>query len=138
MIFHKTDIEGVAIIEPEIRGDDRGFFYRNFCAREFREAGLPHSIVNINRSFNKTKGTIRGFHFQYPPGAEDKIVQCIRGSLYDIALDIRTGSPTYGKYAAVELTPENKKMLLVPKGFAHGIQTLADDTELIYFVTEFY
>ncbi len=138
MIFYPTKLKEVFIIEPEPFKDERGAFFRNFCFEEFAKRGIKINIVQINRSFNKTKGTVRGFHYQKPPKAEDKIVQCIRGKLYDVALDIRENSPTYGQWVAEELTEDNKKMLLIPKGFAHGIQTLTDNCELIYFVSEFY
>lgn len=137
-IFNKTNIEGLYIIELEPRFDERGFFARNFCIKELAELGISYEIKQINRSLTKNKGMIRGMHFQKAPKAEDKIVQCLRGAIYDVAIDLRPGSPTYGRWEGQELTEENKKMFLIPKGFAHGFQALTDNSEIQYFVTEFY
>lgn len=138
MIFNKTKIEGLYIIEPELKTDERGYFARIFCQEEFRKIGIKFNIVQINCSLTKEKGTIRGMHFQKDPKAEDKIVQCIKGTIYDVVVDLRKHSPTYGKWIAEELTEDNKKMFLIPKGFAHGFQTLTQDCELLYFMSEFY
>ena len=138
MIFKKTEINNVYIIEPELKQDERGYFARFFCKKELAENDLIYDIVQINQSFTKQMGTIRGMHFQKSPKAEDKIVQCIKGAIYDVAIDLRGGSPTYGKWVAEELTEENKKMLLIPKGCAHGFQTLMDNCRIQYFVSEFY
>ena len=138
MRFRKTKIEGLYIIEPKLKIDERGYFTRVFCIEEFSKIGLNFEIVQINRSLNKKKGTIRGMHFQKSPKAEDKIVQCIKGAIYDVAIDLREDSPTYGQWVAEELTEGNKRMLLIPKGFAHGFQTLTDNCEILYFMSEFY
>ena len=138
MKFHKTKIEGLYIIEPELKIDERGYFTRIFCKEELGKIGLDFNIVQISQSLTKKKGTIRGMHFQKTPRAEDKIVQCIRGAIYDVAIDLRQGSPTYGQWIAEELTEDNRKMFLIPKGFAHGFQTLTDNCEVQYFTSEFY
>jgi len=138
MIFKKTKIEGLYIIEPELKTDGRGYFTRIFCKEEFAKIGLDFNIVQINQSLTKKKGTIRGMHFQKEPKAEDKIVQCLKGAIYDVAIDLRENSSAYGQWVAIELNEENKKMLLIPKGFAHGFQALSDDCELLYFMSEFY
>ena len=138
MIFKKTKIQGLYIIEPELKIDERGFFVRTFCQREFARENLIFKILQINQSQTKKKGTIRGIHFQKAPRAEDKIVQCQRGAIYDVAIDLRRDSATYGQWVAAELTEENKKMLLMPKGFAHGFQTLTDNCQTQYLMSEFY
>ena len=138
MIFHKTKIEGLYIIEPELKIDERGYFARIFCKKEFAKIGLKFEIVQINRSSNLKKGTLRGMHFQKPPKAEDKIVQCLKGAIYDVAIDLRKDSKTFGRWIAVELTEENRKMFFIPKGFAHGFQSLRDNSEILYFMSEFY
>lgn len=126
------------MIEPEIKTDERGHFTRFFCKEELAKAGVNFDIAQINRSFTNKKGTIRGMHFQKIPRAEDKIVQCIKGAIYDVAIDLRADSSTYGEWVAEELNQENKKMFLIPKGFAHGLQTLTDNCEVQYFMSEFY
>jgi len=138
MRFRETKIRGLYIIEPELKVDKRGYFSRVFCKKEFAKIGLNFGIVQVNRSLNLKKGTLRGMHFQKPPKAEDKIIQCIKGIVYDVAVDLRENSPTYGHWAAVELSEKNKRMFLVPKGFAHGFQTLTDNCEVLYFTSEFY
>jgi len=138
MIFKKTKIKGLYIIEPELKIDERGYFARIFCKNEFKKIGFDFKIVQINRSLTKKRGTIRGLHFQKPPKSEDKIVVCLKGKIFDVALDLRKNSPTFGKWFSVELSEENKKMFLIPKGFAHGFQTLTDNCEILYFVSEFY
>ena len=138
MIFHKTKIEGLYIIESELKIDERGYFARIFCKEEFAKIGLNFEIVQVNRSLNLKKGTLRGMHFQKPPKAEDKIVQCLKGAIYDVAIDLRKDSPTYGEWLAEELNEESKKMFLIPKGCAHGFQTLTDNCELLYFMSEFF
>jgi len=131
-------MNGLYIIEPELKTDERGYFARIFCKKEFTKIGFNFEIVQINRSFNKKKGTIRGLHFQTPPKAEDKIISCVKGAIYDVAIDLRKDSPTFGQWVAEKLTEDNKKMFLIPKGFAHGFQTLTDNTEILYFMSEFY
>jgi dTDP-4-dehydrorhamnose 3,5-epimerase len=138
MKFHPTPLLGAYTIELEKRGDDRGFFARFFCQREFEAAGVPTSVVQINNSLSAKAGTLRGMHYQLPPAAEIKVVRCIRGALYDAIIDLRPDSPTFGKWFGVELTAENRLMIFVPQGFAHGILTLTDDTEAFYLVNAFY
>lgn len=138
MRFQKTKIKGIVIIEPELKIDERGYFTRIFCQKELKRAGLDFHIVQVNRSFTKKKGTIRGMHFQKKPKAEDKIVQCLKGAIYDVAIDLRKDSSTYGQCVAVELNEENKKMFFIPKGLAHGFQTLTNNCEILYFMSEFY
>lgn len=138
MQFMETPVEGVWVIELDKLGDDRGFFARAFCCNEFEERGLVTGFVQINNSLTGPKGTLRGMHYQLPPAAETKMVRCIRGGLYDAVLDLREGSPTFGKSYGVELTGENRRMMYVPKGCAHGFLTLTDDVEAFYLVDEFY
>ncbi len=138
MKFIKTKLDGVFIIEPELNIDERGYFGRIFCMKEMAEKGLNFNIFQMNHSLTKTSGAIRGMHFQKEPKAEDKIVQCLIGKVYDVAVDIRENSPTYGQWVAEELTEENKKMIYIPKGFTHGFQTLTDNCLLQYFMSEFY
>lgn len=126
------------MIEPEPRTDARGFFARTWCRREVAARGLTADIVQVNVSFNVHKGTLRGMHYQDAPHQEAKVVSCSRGALYDVVLDLRPGSATYLRWEAVELDPDNRKMLYVPEGCAHGFQTLADDTEVHYLMSEFY
>lgn len=138
MKFENTFIEGVYIVTLTPFSDDRGFFTRTFCKNEFSEIGLNKEIVQINHSATTQKGAFRGFHFQYPPFAETKIVRCIRGKILDIAVDIRKNSPTFLQYVAVELSESNFNMLYIPEGFAHGFQVLEEASEIMYFVTEFF
>jgi dTDP-4-dehydrorhamnose 3,5-epimerase len=138
MIFTETPLKGLYLIDLEKKGDDRGFFARAFCEQEFGSHGLVTRFVQINNSLSAQKGTLRGMHYQLPPKGETKVVRCIRGALFDAALDLRAGSPTFGKSVGAELTAENRRMMYVPKGFAHGFLTLAPDTEALYFVDEFY
>jgi dTDP-4-dehydrorhamnose 3,5-epimerase len=128
----------VYVVEMEKRGDDRGFFARAFCENEFAARGLATRMVQMNDSLSVRRGTLRGMHYQLAPKAETKVVRCFRGALFDIVLDLRRDSPTFGKTFGVELTAENRRMLYVPKGFAHGFVTLLDDTEAFYLVDEFY
>lgn len=138
MIFTETKLRGAFIIEPEQLEDKRGFFARTFCRKEFDANGLNPNLVQCNISFNEKKGTIRGMHFQIPPYEECKLVRCTMGSLYDVIIDLRPDSQTYCHWFAVELTAEKYRMLYVPKGFAHGFQTLEDDTEVFYQMSEYY
>lgn len=138
MHFIETELKDAFIIEPEPIEDERGFFARIFCEEEFKKRGINFKIVQCNISFNKKKGIIRGMHYQIPPYEEAKIVYCIRGAIYDVIIDLRSNSPTYKKWIAVELSAENRRMLYIPKGFAHGFQTLKDNTELFYLMSEFY
>jgi len=138
MKFQKTKIEGLYIIEPELKTDERGYFARIFAKDELAREGLSFDIVHANISSTKKRGTVRGMHFQREPKAEGKIVQCVRGGIYDVAVDLRKNSKTFGKWEAVELTEENRKMFFIPKGFAHGFQALTDNCEVKYFMSEFY
>jgi len=138
MIFSETTLAGAFIIDLERREDERGFFARAFCRREFEERGLQPLIMQANLAFNRNKGTLRGMHFQYPPKAETKIVRCTRGAILDIIVDLRPESATYLQHVAVELNESNGRALYVPERFAHGYQCLADNTETSYQVGEFY
>jgi dTDP-4-dehydrorhamnose 3,5-epimerase len=138
MIFTETKLKGAFIIDIEPRRDNRGFFSRVFCQREFADHGLKPVIAQGNMAFNIKKGTIRGMHFQYPPKAESKLVRCPRGGILDIIVDLRPESPTYMEQVVVELTQDNFRAIYVPERFAHGYQTLADNTETSYQMGEFY
>lgn len=138
MIFTETPLAGAYVIDLERRGDDRGFFARNFCAREFGEHGLATTFVQGNMSLNRDTGTLRGMHFQREPAQETKYVRCVSGSLFDVIVDNRPDSPTYLQSYGVELSAENGRGLYVPKGFAHGFLTLAPETMASYLVDEFY
>ena len=138
MIFVETPLQGAYVIEMEKREDERGFFARSWCAREFAAKGLEHDLVQCNVSFNKRKGTLRGLHYQIPPHAEVKLIRCTKGSLLDVIVDLRKDSPTFLKWFAVELTAINYRMFYIPKLFAHGFQTLEDETEIFYQMSSFY
>jgi dTDP-4-dehydrorhamnose 3,5-epimerase len=138
MIFTRTKIKGVYVISPEPREDSRGYFIRIFAKEELRKAGISFSIVHINRSLSKEKGVIRGMHYQKHPKGEDKIIQCLQGKIFDVAIDLRRDSKTYGQWVGEVLDAQNKKMLLVPKGCAHGFQTLKENSSVEYFVSEYY
>lgn len=138
MIFTQTPLQGLYLIDLEKKGDERGFFARAFCEKEFGAHQLVTHFVQVNNSLSAQRGTLRGMHYQLPPKAETKLVRCIRGALYDVALDLRPDSATFGKSFGAELTAENRRMMYVPKGFAHGFLTLSHDTEALYFVDEFY
>ena len=138
MIFTPTPLAGAYLIDLEKKGDDRGFFARTFCEHEFQQHGLVSHFCQVNNSLSATKATLRGLHYQLAPKAETKLVRCIRGALHDLILDLREGSATFGESFGTDLTAENRRMMYVPKGFAHGFVTLADDTEVFYFVDEFY
>ncbi|BFU93480.1 MAG: dTDP-4-dehydrorhamnose 3,5-epimerase [Nitrospira sp.] len=138
MIFAETSLPGSYVVEVEKHEDERGFFARSWCVREFAAKGLDPHLVQCNVSFNKLKGTLRGLHYQIPPHAEVKLVRCTKGSLFDVIVDLRKDSPTFLKWFAIELTATNHRMLYIPKLFAHGFQTLEDDTEISYQMSEFY
>lgn len=139
MEFENTRLQGLKLILPDKKSDDRGFFFRSFCKSSFANAGLPNvEFVQLNHSFNKKKGTFRGLHFQYPPVSEDKLIRCINGAIFDIALDIRAGSPTFLQWQGFQLDDQSNHMLFIPKGFAHGFITLKADTSIAYHHTEFY
>jgi dTDP-4-dehydrorhamnose 3,5-epimerase len=131
-------IPDVLLVEPARHGDDRGFFSETYNARILADAGFEGVFVQDNHSRSPKKGTVRGLHFQAPPFAQDKLLRVTRGAILDVAVDIRIGSPTYGQSVAVELSADNWRQLLVPKGFAHGLQTLTDDCDVLYKVTDFY
>lgn len=128
----ETPLVGLKKITRQRLGDQRGFFSRMFCATDLRSAGWPEPVAQINLSFNASRGTVRGLHFQRPPHAEDKLVSCLRGAVWDVAVDIRRGSPTFLQWHAETLSADSGEALLIPKGFAHGFQTLSDDVELLY------
>ncbi len=157
MIFTETKLKGAYIIELDAINDERGFFARSFCKKEFEKHGLNHNIVQCNISYNKKKGTVRGMHYQTAPHQEAKIVSCTKGSIFDVIIDLRPDSPTYCQWFAIELTAPcsplpahssetahsspltaNYKMLYIPEGFAHGFQTLEDETVVYYQMSEFY
>lgn len=138
MKFTETKLKGAFIIAPDLIQDERGFFARTFCRREFEEHGLNPDLVQCNISFNKVKGTLRGMHYQAAPHAEAKLVRCTAGAIYDVIIDLRPTSSTLKQWFSVELTAENHQSLYVPEGFAHGYQTLQPDTEILYQVSEFY
>lgn len=138
MVFTETKIKNVFIIEPDKRHDERGFFARMWCQKEFSHRGLCDRTVQVNVSFNKKKGTLRGMHYQKAPYAEVKLVRCTAGAIYDVVVDLRPESATYKQWVGVELTSSNLRCLYVPENFAHGYQTLEDNSEVIYQVSEFY
>lgn len=138
MVFTSTGLEGAYIIDIEPRNDDRGFFARTYCAREFGQHGLKTEFVNTNISVSTSRGTMRGMHYQVTPHAEVKLIRCTRGAIYDAIVDLRPESTTYTAWLGVELTAANYRMLYVPEGFAHGFLTLTDDVEVVYQVSAFY
>ena len=138
MLFEKTDIDGLWLIKPEPISDNRGFFARTVCEKEFAAHGLPNSWVQQNIAFNHKKGTLRGLHYQEGNAAEIKVVRCTSGAIYDVAVDLRSESPTYRKWHGAELSAENHAMFYVPEGFAHGYITLTDKAEIHYLVSAFY
>ena len=138
MIFTETKLKGAFIIDLDRKVDERGFFARAFCQNEFRDHGLKPVIAQANIASNKTKGTLRGMHFQYPPAAESKLVRCTRGAILDIIVDLRPESPTYLDHVSVELNEDNMTVLYVPERFGHGYQALRDNTDTSYQVGEFY
>tara|TARA_B100001093_G_C26466246_1_gene858618 strand:+ start:130 stop:669 length:540 start_codon:yes stop_codon:yes gene_type:complete len=138
MHFEELNLKGGYLINLDKFEDFRGFNSRLFCDQEFADIGLNQHWKQINNTYNMNKGTLRGLHFQREPYAEIKLVRCIRGSIWDVMIDIRKGSETFGKYAARELNADNRSMMYVPKGFAHGFLSLTDNTEVIYMVSEIY
>jgi dTDP-4-dehydrorhamnose 3,5-epimerase len=138
MKFRETQLTGAWIIEPELQEDDRGFFARTFCRREFEAHGLSFDFVQCNLSYNHRRGTLRGMHYQTRPHQEAKLVRCVSGALCDVIIDIRHNSPTYKRWIAVELSHDKRTTLYIPAGFAHGYLTLADKTEVFYQMSEFY
>ncbi|MEL6863200.1 MAG: dTDP-4-dehydrorhamnose 3,5-epimerase [Bacteroidota bacterium] len=138
MRFHPLKLAGAYLIELRPFQDHRGLFARTFCHREFEAIGHQKAFVQFNHSRNTEKGTLRGMHYQKPPHGEIKLIRCVCGAVYDVIIDIRRNSPTFLQYTAVELSAENMQMIYIPEGFAHGFQTLADHTELLYHHTAYY
>jgi dTDP-4-dehydrorhamnose 3,5-epimerase len=138
MVFEETRLRGAYVLELKRLEDERGFFARSWCRRELEEHGLAGCIAQANVSFSRSKGTLRGLHYQVEPFAETKLIRCTRGALYDVIVDLRPESPTYKQWFGIELTADNHKMIYVPESFAHGMITLTDDTEATYNVSEFY
>jgi dTDP-4-dehydrorhamnose 3,5-epimerase len=138
MIFRETKLAGAFVVELDKKEDNRGFFSRAFCAREFAEHGLKSQVIQANLSFSHTKGTIRGMHYQVAPATEPKFIRCIRGAIWDVIIDVRPESPTYLQHFAIELSADNRTALYVPDMFAHGNQALTDGAELLYLVGEYY
>lgn len=138
MKFSETALKGAFIIEPERIEDERGFFARTFCRREFEARGLNPDLVQCSISFNHQRATLRGMHYQSAPHGEAKLVRCTRGAIYDVIIDLRPQSPTFRRWVAVDISAENHLMVYVPEGFAHGFQTLQDETEVSYHISEFY
>lgn len=138
MIFEETKLKGAFIIELEKIQDERGFFARTWCQSEFEAQQLNSRLVQCNVSFNKNKGTLRGMHYQDAPHEEAKLVRCTMGAIYDVIIDLRPGSSTFKQWLAVDLTAENRRMLYIPEGFAHGFQTLIESTEVFYQMSELY
>jgi dTDP-4-dehydrorhamnose 3,5-epimerase len=138
MLFRETELKGAFIVEPERLEDERGFFARTWCQQEFETHGLNPRLVQCSISFNRKKGTLRGMHYQAAPHAEAKLVRCTMGAIYDVIIDLRPQSPTFKQWIAEELTAENRRAFYIPEGCAHGFQTLADNTEVLYQMSEFY
>ena len=138
MIFKSLALGGAFLIDLEKREDSRGFFSRYFCEKEYSAHGLETRWVQMNTSLTRQPGSLRGLHFQRPPKAEAKVVRCLSGAIWDVLVDLRMGSPSFGKWLGFELNDENRTMLYIPKGFAHGFQTLTDDCEMLYFHTATY
>ncbi len=134
----KTEIEGAVILEPQIFGDERGWFCESWSKKKMEDAGFFYDFVQDNHSFSKNKNTLRGLHFQKGEHAQAKLVRCVRGAVLDVAVDLRKNSPTYKKWVAVELSAENKREFLIPRGFAHGFLTLTDDVEFVYKADNLY
>lgn len=138
MNFLETDLKGIFVVEPAVHGDHRGWFMETYSDQSLEEAGFILDFIQDNQSFSATKGTLRGLHYQMEPRAQTKLVRCTKGAIFDVAVDIRKGSPTFGKWFGIELSEENKKQLLVPKGFAHGFMTITENAEVQYKVDEVY
>ena len=138
MIFTETPLHGTFVIEPERFEDERGFFARTWCQQEFAAHGLNTVLTQCSLSFNKKRGTLRGMHYQVAPHEEVKLVRCTRGAIYDVIIDLRPESPTFKQYVAIVLSAENRKMLYIPERFAHGLQTLEDETEVFYQISASY
>jgi dTDP-4-dehydrorhamnose 3,5-epimerase len=138
VIFSETKLQGAFVIAPEKQEDERGFFARTWCQKEFEAHGLTHKLVQCNISFNHKKGTLRGVHFQAAPYEEAKLVRCTMGAIHDVIVDLRPESPTFMQHTTSVLSAQNRNMLYIPEGFAHGFLTLEDNTEVFYQMSEFY
>jgi dTDP-4-dehydrorhamnose 3,5-epimerase len=138
MLFTETKLPGAYLVDLELREDERGFFSRSWCVDEFTKHGLNPQLVQCNVSFNKKQGTLRGMHYQVEPYPEAKLVRCTMGAIYDVIIDLRADSPTFKGWFAVELSAENRRALYIPEGLAHGFQTLTDNAEVFYQMSEFY
>lgn len=138
MIFTETPLQGAYIIDPERLADERGFFARTWCQREFEEHGLNPRLVQCNISYSQKKGTLRGLHYQVAPHAEDKLVRCTAGAITDVIVDLRADSNTYKRWFAVDLSSDNRRMLYLPEGLAHGFLTLTEDVEVFYQMSDYY
>jgi dTDP-4-dehydrorhamnose 3,5-epimerase len=138
MIFTETPLKGAYVIDPERLADERGFFARTWCRREFEAHGLDATLAQCSVSFNQKMGTLRGMHYQAAPHAEHKLVRCTTGIIYDVIVDLRPGSGTFRQWFAAELSADNRRMLYIPEGLAHGFLTLADNTEVFYQISEYY
>lgn len=138
MRFTEINLKGAFFIEPEKLEDERGFFARTFCEEEFKTRGLNSRLIQCNISYSREKGTLRGMHYQVAPYEEAKLIRCTVGAIYDVIIDLRPDSPSFKKWVGIELTAKNHGLVYIPKGFAHGFQTLADDTEVFYQMSEIY
>lgn len=138
MLFDQTELSGAWLVELELRSDDRGFFARSFCEREFAARGIDTRFPQCNLSRNHRSGTLRGMHYESAPSRESKLVRCVSGAIYDVIVDLRPGSTTWGRSVGAELTRENGRALFIPAGFAHGFLTLADETDVFYHMGDFY
>lgn len=138
MRFIATELAGAYVVEPEKMEDERGFFARLWCADEFRKRGLESNLAQVSISYNRLRGTVRGMHYQAPPHEETKLIRCTAGAVHDVIIDLRADSPTFGKWHATELSVRNRRLLYVPRGFAHGFQGLEDDTEVQYMISVAY
>jgi dTDP-4-dehydrorhamnose 3,5-epimerase len=138
MLFEALELSGAALVKMERHSDERGFFARSVCVEEFQAHGLPAGFVQSSVSWNSRRGTVRGMHFQWPPSREGKLVRCLRGAIHDVLLDLRPGEPTYLRHRAVRLDQDNRDAVFIPSGVAHGFQTLADDCEVFYQMTDVY
>jgi dTDP-4-dehydrorhamnose 3,5-epimerase len=136
MLFETLGLSGAALVKMERHCDERGFFARSVCVEEFQAHGLPAAFVQSSVSWNRRRGTVRGMHFQWPPSREGKLVRCLRGAIHDVLLDLRPAEPTYLRYCAVVLDQDNRDAVFIPSGVAHGFQTLADDSEVLYQMTD--
>ncbi|WP_462405917.1 dTDP-4-dehydrorhamnose 3,5-epimerase [Gracilibacillus sp. Marseille-QA3620] len=134
----ETSLPGVKVLEPKVFGDNRGWFMETYSEAELLKLNINNHFIQDNQSYSATKGTLRGLHYQLNPKAQTKLIRCTKGAIFDVAVDIRKGSPTFGEWYGIELSAENKKQLLIPKGFAHGFMTLTDDVEVQYKVDELY